>query len=362
MRLVVSFPYFLQRVAKSNSFARIPRDSPKRMIKKTKVFIVLSVILVITGSWGFLVHKTVHQLAVYELPKGMLPFFYDNLDLLVTHATRPDIRRKQDSSEAAKHFIDLEMYGERAAVNMPKSWEKAVSRYRKDSLLKYGYVPYQVVYSKAKLTEAFRAGNKDSILFYATDLGHYIADSHVPLHTTVNYDGQFTNQKGLHSVWESMIPELEIGTYNLYSKHKAMYLKDPASAIWLAIRKSASLVPDMLLKEKEVSKDFTDDKKFRIQVRRGHETKSYTTEFVKAYAAALGSSVNDQLRSSADLIADFWYTSWVDAGRPDLSRLCPDWTATTKEKLDNDLKAFRGNKLIENGVLLSGKRNILQGE
>lgn len=332
------------------------------MIKKTKVFIFLSVIGVLTGSWGFLVHKTVHQLAVYELPKGMLPFFYDNLESLVTQAPRPDIRRNHDSSEAAKHFIDLEMYGEKAAVSMPKSWQKAVGRYQKDSLLKYGYLPYQVVYTKAKLTEAFRAGDKDSILFYATDLGHYIADAHVPLHTTVNYDGQLTSQKGLHSVWESMIPELEIGTYNLYSKHTAIYLKDPASAIWLAIRKSARLVPVMLLKEKEVSKGFTDDKKFRIQVRRGHETKSYTTEFVKAYAAALGSSVNDQLRSAADLIADFWYTSWVDAGRPDLSRLCANWTAAAQDKLDTDLKAFRGNKLIENGILLSRKGNIRQGE
>ena len=37
---------------------------------------------------------------------------------------------------------------------------------------------------KEKLTAAFQdRGNKDSILFYAADMGHYISDSHVPLHT-----------------------------------------------------------------------------------------------------------------------------------------------------------------------------------
>ena len=271
------------------------------------------------------------------------------------------MRRNQDSSEATKHFIDLEMYGEKAATSMPVDWNAAVKKYSRDSLLKYGYVPYHVIYMKGKLTQAFRSKNKDSILFYAADMGHYIADANVPLHTTVNYDGQLTNQKGLHSLWES-IPELEIGNYKLYSSHRAIYLKDPSAAIWTAVRRSALLVPEMLLKEKEVSKGFTDAQKFRIQMRRGRESKSYTTEFARAYAASLGSTINDQLRNSADLIADFWYTSWVDAGKPDLSGLSSEWTAEKKAKLDTDLKAFHENKLIESKLLISQKGNTREGE
>jgi hypothetical protein len=38
-------------------------------------------------------------------------------------------------------------------------------------------------------------------------LGHYIGDAHVPLHTTSNYNGQKTNQHGIHGLWESRIPE-----------------------------------------------------------------------------------------------------------------------------------------------------------
>lgn len=332
------------------------------MWKKFALTVLITSVLIISTSWGFLVHKTVHQLAVYELPETMLPFFYQQMDYLVTNAPRPDMRRNEDSTEATKHFIDLEMFGEEAATKMPLDWNRAVQKYTVDSLLKYGYVPYHVVYIKEKLTAAFRKQNKDSILFYAADLGHYIGDAHVPLHTTVNYDGQLTDQKGLHSLWESMIPEIEIGNYSLYSSHKATYLKKPAEAIWQAVRNAAKLVSDMLQKEKEVSKGFTEEKKFRVQIRRGKETKSYTTAFAKAYAAALGTTINDQLRSSADLIADFWYTSWVDAGKPDLSQMNTGWSEGAEQKLAAELKAFHANKLLENKLLLSKKAEVKAGE
>jgi len=38
------------------------------------------------GSWAFLIHRTVNQLAIYQLP----PFFYENIDYLVQHSVRPD--------------------------------------------------------------------------------------------------------------------------------------------------------------------------------------------------------------------------------------------------------------------------------
>lgn len=325
------------------------------LIRKIGVMVLLGVLVMITGAWGFLVHRTTHQLAVYELPGEMVPFFYTHMDYLVSNAPRPDQRRNQDSTEATKHFIDLEMFGTDAANKMPMDWTAAVKKYTKDTLLKYGYVPYHVIYMKGKLTEAFKSGNKDSILFYATDLGHYIGDANVPLHTSVNYDGQLTNQKGLHSLWESMVPEIEITTYNLSSTHKATYLKDPTAAIWEAIRRSYKLVPGVFAKETEVTKNFTPETKYRVQVRNGRESRSYTSEFAKAYAAALKPTINEQLIHSADLVADFWYTAWVDAGKPDLVKLSPNWNNDTQAKFDNELKVYKENKLIENKMLISKK-------
>ncbi len=326
-----------------------------QILKRTAIIGILGMALIIAGGWGFLVHKTVHQLAIYELPEEISPFFYQNIDYLVSNAARPDTRRNTDSTEATKHFIDLEMFGADAAHKMPLDWDKAVSMYSKDSLLKYGYVPYHVIYMKGKLTNAFKQGNKDSILFYAADLGHYIGDAHVPLHTTVNYDGQLTNQKGLHSLWESMIPELEISQYRLYSPHKAKYLRKPAKDIWNAVRNAAAHLPTMLQKEIEVSQGFTDAQKYRIQLRRGVETKNYTTEFAKAYATALGNTINQQLTASVNLLADFWYTSWVDAGKPNLSAMTGTWTDADKAKFDKEISLFKANTLLQNNLLLAKK-------
>jgi len=318
--------------------------------------VLLVAVISVLSSWGFLVHKTVHQLAVYELPSSMRPFFYTNMKYLVDNAGRPDQRRNTDSTEASKHFVDLEAYGDSAAWKMPFTWDEAVKKYGKDSLLEYGYVPYQIITMKNKLTNAFRTGNKDSILFYATDMAHYIGDANVPLHTSLNYDGQLTNQKGLHSLWESMIPEIEIESYNLHNSHKAQYVKNPEQTIWNCIRHSFALTKDVFGMEIEASKGFVDSIKYRVQVRRGQEVKSYTTAFAKAYSKLLAPTINQQLLNSANMIADFWYTAWVDAGKPNLSPLLSQpFEKKEKNALKEEMKIWKKNELIQKGILLSKK-------
>lgn len=344
---------FCRTFAKTISFP-MKRHSNKWLI------VASLFLLVLCSSWGFLVHRTVNQLAVYQLPKKLQPFFYQNLDYIVKYSIRPDERRSSDKTEATKHFIDLEAYGDSTVRTMPLKWDDAAQRYSKDTLLKYGYVPYWVVEMKNKLTNAFRLHNKDSILFYATDLGHYIGDANVPLHTTINYDGQLTGQKGLHALWESVVPELTIEQFNLAGKKKAKYLKHPEKAIWEAVHHANSLLPEVFGAEKEVSKDFTEATKYRIQQRNGREVKYYTRDFALAYAQRLQPSINGQLLRAANLMADFWYTAWVDAGKPGLQDLLPQaLTAEEKNKMKNDGKAYRNNELLKNGLLISKRDAVV---
>lgn len=315
---------------------------------------VLLFVWTLLGSWGFLVHRTVSQLAVYELPKDLRAFFYANMDYIVRHSVRPDLRRNEDSTEDKKHFIDFEAYGDSAAWKMPSAWSDAVKQYTRDTLLEYGYVPYHIIAVKERLTNAFRNHLKDSILFYAADLAHYISDAHVPLHTTLNYDGQLTNQKGLHSLWESLVPEIELDQFDLRSRHSANYLKYPEQSVWNALRQAYDLTADVFLQEREVSKQFNDSTKYRIQIRRGQEVKGYSPEFTKAYSDRLGKTINTQLLRSADLIADFWYTSWVDAGKPDVGTLLTSHlTDSQKKSLKLESKAFRKNKLVTQKLLIA---------
>jgi hypothetical protein len=318
--------------------------------KKMGISALLLVVLIGFSSWGFLVHRTINQLAIYSLPAPLQSYFHADMKYLVENAPRPDIRRNTDRTEDTKHFIDLEMFGPNAANDMPLDWASAVKKYSEDTLKKYGWGPYNAMMQMEHLTNAFKSKNKDSILFYAADLGHYIGDLHVPLHTTANYDGQLTGQKGLHGLWESFIPELKISEYQLYNKHQATYLKHPAEALWKDVRHANALLPEMFAKEKALTVKFTPETKYKVQMRYGKESKMYTKEFAEAYALELGPTINGQLIASANMISDFWYTAWVNAGKPDLGT-----TRGLSKELEAELKSYQSNELIKNDLLLSKK-------
>ncbi len=109
--------------------------------------------------------------------------------------------------------------------------------------------------------------------------------------------------------------------------------------------------------EIEASKGFVDSTKFRVQVRRGRESKSLTSAFAKEYNKLLGKTINDQLLNSANMIADFWYTAWVDAGKPDLSKLLSQpFDKKDKDAFKSESKAWRKNELIEKKLLIAKKQ------
>jgi hypothetical protein len=322
----------------------------KEYFNKGILFFSCFAMIVSLCSWGFYTHETATQLAIYKLPGSIRTFYFSNIDSVTAQSVRPDKRKSTDKKETAKHFIDIENYGDNAINNMPLNWQAALEKYSWDTLNKYGYVPYQVLTEYSLLVNAFKQKNTDSIFFYAIDLAHYIEDANVPLHTTNNYDGQLTNQKGLHALWESTIPELEINNYNLYSAHKAIYIKDKPVTIWKAIQKAHALLPVMLAKEKEITKNFPDNSKYKEVMYYGTKTKMYTHEFARQYAAALGSSINDQLINSANMVADFWYSAWIDAGKPGLKKL---YTCTRKsgKALCKELRSYKKNDLLKDSLL-----------
>ena len=342
--------YLVSRVSLENvtNFGQIYR------VMRRKFWVIPMILMVMLfGSWGFLVHRTVNQLAIYELPRPMLAFFWKNKDSLVRNAPRPDIRRNTDKQEAPRHFVDLEAYGDSAAWKMPLHLEEAIKRYTLDTLKKYGMVPYVIQDVLVRLTESMRALNRDSIIYYATDLGHYIGDAHVPLHTSLNYDGQLSGQKGIHALWETAVPNMTMDSYQLRDGHKAKFVSDPALAVWESIRHTHSLVQTMFDEEKAAAVGVPDSVKYVMVHKYGKTFRDYSNAYAKIYAVKLGSMVNDQLLASADMIADLWYTAWVNAGKPDLNSLIDG--AVDKKAMKTELKAYKKNRLIEKGMLEARK-------
>ena len=79
------------------------------------------------------------------------------------------------------------------------------------------------------------------MLFIAADIGHYIGDAHMPLHTSANHDGQMTDQKGIHSFWESYLPEHFGKGYN-YHAPEGKYIADVNKEIFEMIFATHRLV------------------------------------------------------------------------------------------------------------------------
>ncbi|MEI9809310.1 MAG: zinc dependent phospholipase C family protein [Bacteroidota bacterium] len=158
--------------------------------------------------WGFYAHRKINYYAIFLLPPEMMLLYKPYADFLVEHAVDPDKRRYAVPAEGPRHYIDADKYGHYPYDSLPRKWNDAVARYSEDTLRTHGIVPWWIQTMLFRLTRAFKEKNQSLILKYSAEIGHYIADSHVPLHASSNHNGQYTDQKGIHGFWESRIPEL----------------------------------------------------------------------------------------------------------------------------------------------------------
>ncbi|MGB4957896.1 MAG: zinc dependent phospholipase C family protein [Saprospiraceae bacterium] len=189
-----------------------------------------------------------------------------------------------------------------------------------DHFSMHGIVPYHLESTMYKLTKAFETKDKAAILRISAEFGHYISDAHVPLHTTTNYNGQLTDQVGIHGFWESRVPELFAETEYDFFVGKADYIENTRDFFWNIIIKAHGHLDSVLLVEKRLSQTFDSDRLFCYDERLGQTIRTQCPEYAKAYTNALGSMVEEQMRSSIHAIGSCIYTAWVNAGQPTLER------------------------------------------
>lgn len=271
-------------------------------------------------SWGFYGHKRINRMAVFTLPPGMIGFYKRHIEYITNHAVDPDSRRGMVEGEAARHYIDIDHYGPQAFDSVPRFWKEAVSKYSEDTLMAYGIVPWQIEKHYYKLLYAFKEENLEQILHYSADLGHYIADAHVPLHTTENYNGQLTNQKGIHGFWESRVPELKAEEYD-YLTGRAAYIESPIKTAWQIVHASHLGVDSVLRFEAILNQEFSPDQKYSYENRGNVLTRVYSRAYTERYSAMLGGQVERRMRESIRMVGSLWYTAWVNAGQPNLEKL-----------------------------------------
>ena len=296
--------------------------------------------------WGFFAHKRINKYAVFTLPEELIGFYKKNIEYIEEHSVAADKRRYAVKEEAPRHYIDIDHYGEHPFDSMPRRWNDAVDKYSEDTLQAYGIVPWHIEIMYKRLVYAFIEKDSDKILKYSADLGHYVADAHVPLHTTLNYDGQFTGQKGIHAFWESRLPELFSEDYD-YLVGTAQYEYSVLDFAWETVEASNNALDSVFSFDEILSETYEKDKQYSYEKRGTKTINVRSEEYSDAYHNMLSGMVERRMRKSITSIGNLWYSAWVDAGQPILDGMQNSKDPFTEEiKIDHKItkKDARGHQ------------------
>ncbi|QNA43990.1 zinc dependent phospholipase C family protein [Lacibacter sediminis] len=316
-------------------------------MKKTLFVVVVLLISQQCFCWGFYGHRKINYLAVFLLPPDMIGFYKTHIDFLTEHSVDPDKRRYAIPEEGPRHYIDIDHYGSFPFSELPHNYDSAVTKFTADTVNAYGIVPWWVQTMLWRLTAAFKEKNQAKILKLSAEIGHYIADAHVPLHASHNHNGQFTNQNGIHGFWESRVPELLAEKEFDFWIDKAEHIKNPGQFIWKRVLESAAAADTVLRYEKELTQSFPADQKFSFENRNGITIRTYSTAFTTAYNHKLNGMVERRMRQSIFAVAGFWYTAWVNAGQPDLKKLSnKEFTAEELKEFEELNNNWRNGKIV----------------
>lgn len=302
-------------------------------------------VFVLNSSWGFFGHEKINRLAVFTLPPEMIGFYKKNIQYLTEASVNPDRRRYAIPEEAPRHYIDIDDYGDSAIQKLPRYWDDAVKKYGEDTLEARGIVPWHITRMYYRLKDAFLLKDPKRILAVSAELGHYVADAHVPLHTTKNYNGQLSSQVGIHALWESRLPELFSSDYNFFVG-KASHIDNIQLRAWKAVAQANQALDSVLQFEKQLFKK-NGNSKFNFETKGKQTIKVVSPKYAEEYHRMLSGMVERQMKASIKMVGDVWFTAWVDAGQPDLKSLI-NYTPTEEElrQRTEELKQWK-EKTIE---------------
>jgi hypothetical protein len=309
----------------------------KSSIKTFFIVVFLVFVQLPSFSWGFFSHKLINKYAVFLLPPEMIGFYKKHIDYLIAHSVDPDKRSHTVEGEAQKHYIDIDVYGDNPFEVVPKRWKDAVAKYSEDTLQKYGIVPWWIEKMFYQLVHAFKEKDVDKIFWISANLGHYIADANVPLHTTQFYDGKKPYQKGVHALWESRLPELFAKDYD-YFIGRAQYIPNPLEAAWKMVERSHRQMDTVLNVFDSLFLHYNPNQIYIVEERNGAIKKQFSKEFCETYDRFLHQMVYRNLRNSMLMVASFWYSAWVMAGQPNLDELLDKDISQAMQKEQEELE------------------------
>jgi hypothetical protein len=261
------------------------------------------------GAWGFDVHRLIAERAIALLPTDIRPYYEKYRITFIEHAIDPDLWRSAGfEEEPPRHFVDLDAYGAPPFAALPHDYDEAVRKFGREFVNKNGTLPWRAAEISDRLVKAFADMNRpdpgyayDNVKFFSSVLAHYVADAHVPLHATLNYDGQLTGQSGIHSRFEA----------ELFERYRSRLTVAPRSIAPVgSVRDFVfdTLLASFPLAEKVLEADRT------AAAGRDVYDDGYFAMFFGSVRPILERRLADSITASASVIT----AAWIEAGRPPL--------------------------------------------
>jgi len=252
--------------------------------------------------WGNQAHQMVNALAVENLPEPLRSYFRARKTYLVEHASDPDQLAGENPRERSHHYTDAEAYDRNP---FPKLKKQFVDERRGPTQLQLrnGDSIWQIEKFTDLLADALRRRQWNEADRDAVFAAHYACDLTQPLHTVLNYDGQFTRQAGIHSRFETeMVNALKDG-----------WVMKPLPAV-NEVNLRARVFRELLASYRQRNAVFAAD-------RTAVAGRSYVDpRFFAAFEKLAGPLAEKRLDAAVSFVSSVWYTAWVRAGKPTLPR------------------------------------------
>jgi hypothetical protein len=262
------------------------------------------------GAWGFDAHRFVMDRAIGLLPEPLRALFEHHRAMAVERSIDPDTWIAAGfENEAPHHFLDLdwEGYGKYPFAELPHDLTAAIAKFGRDRVEDNGTVPWRAEEFFGNLRRAFEAYERRgkfgqvNIILFSSSLAHYVSDAHVPFHSVLNYDGQLSNQHGIHARFESIMFERYRERLTIAPK-PARAISNPREYLFEVLKEGTQLVPPILESDVEAlgGRDVYD--------------RAYYDRFFAVNRPVMERRLNEAITAVAGMIIG----AWEAAGKPPL--------------------------------------------
>ena len=215
--------------------------------------------------------------------------------------TSLNVYKTGDRAEGPRHFLDIDIYGPYPFVELPHDYDEAVAKFGVEDVTKRGLATWHIADYTQLLSEVMKSGNTEKIVQTAGALAHYIEDIHMPLHVVKNYNGQLTNQHGVHQRFEDDMVDAYADQIHLSPK-MASEIEDPLEAAFDIVLDSYVYADNLLHADR--------------RAKLGED--NYGTPYLEKLFRFSGWIAVQRMNDAATATASYWYTAWLRAGKPEL--------------------------------------------